>query len=276
MAEGRAKIIIDADAAKVIAEAIRAGNAIEGAGRKARGFGKAIQEFNKDLAGTVVKTTLVLKTLNALGDSLEKLRGGKVEASTKVGGAELRAQVAGSRLGIGSDQASALLQGAGVVGIDDRAAYLEKLASDKDLKGRLDAGTLSQASALYRSGLYQEDEIKAGIKGGTLAQLAAEDRQSKLTGRAAREYNTQLFETQRGMAAANIRANDGFGARYTDANTDYMRARNPGRAVAADTVGQALGFVGADRATKYLERIAYSSDETARWSYRPRIGPTPE
>ena len=278
MAEGRAKIIIDADAAKVIAEAIKAGDAIEKAGKRARSFGRAIADSNRELAGTVVKTAVLLKTLDAVAETYEKFRKMTVDASGKIGGAELKAQLAGQRLGLSAEQSSGLLVGEGATTADERAGYLEKLAGmvgDKGA-GNLTAESASRAAALFRTGLYREDELSDAIKKGTLGDLEADDRKSKLTGLARKEYVTRSYEMGLEQAGDRTRAGSGFGRRWTDADVEYDRARNPGRSAYFDWIGQVTAKAGGDKAIKYLERIAHSNDEMIRLSRTPVSGQPPE
>ncbi len=275
MAESSAKVVIKGDAKHLVNEAKKGEAAIDKIGTRSKYLGAALRDANKELAGMAIKASIVVRTLNALGDAYEKLRTEKSTASKTVGEANVRAQLAGQRLGLSGSQSQSILGGSGTASLGDRAGFLEDLAGEKNLTA--DPATIARAAALQRTGLYSNEEVKAALRSGTLDRLESQDRRGALTGSARASYDTSVLERGAEITGANLRADAGNATRADDARFALSRAnlseRSPGQAYAREVLGGATSAVGGDKLLDALDRFQTSGD---RWfdytNIKPRIG----
>ena len=256
---------------KVQATMVRTGKHAEDLGTK---IGNKV---GKSLEHAVLKTFALVEAMKKAGEAFEKIREEKIEASKTVGEAQLEAQVAGARLGISGDLASALLEGEGGRTLSERAGFLKRLASKSGKEGYSalqDTGTLVKATGLYNSKLYEEDEIEEAIQNGTLDQLGAENRGNSLIGNAKLQYRTEARERALEIATANARARQGFGKRFTDVEVGYLDASRSDLARGVmGAVDATTGIVGV-RLIQTLDRIASSNEELVEYA-RGQIVPAP-
>ncbi len=274
MAENEGVIKFRGDATQLEAELNKISGGMIQAGKHADSLSdKVARKVGGGLTSATAKALSLVAALKGIADQYEKIRDEKINASRTVGESELAAQVAGSRLGIGGAAATSLLAGPGTKTLSERASFLTNLAnrsSDKDYAGKLDLGTLAQATGLSNSGLFTDDELQDAIKNGTVGELSLASREAELRGGGRKEYRTQAYERKTEIAIAQSKSRAGFGKRFTDADVSYENAANGDLYNGVfGAVGNATSVVGGDKAIALLNRIASSNDAMVEVARRP-------
>ena len=134
MAEGRAKIIIDADAAKVIAEAIKAGDAISKTARKTKSIG---DEFTR----AITKVELFKKAVSLAGQAVSAVVDRAERLSKQGGGGKLSLATSLSSLGVPDIDAavSRVRASPGGATLDEIESFAASLA-EQQRSGRVGLG----------------------------------------------------------------------------------------------------------------------------------------
>lgn len=240
MPEAQAKIVFDADAAKIIAEALRAQGAVKKVGTEAKGVGKAMEQWGGGLAKSLIGVGALVGMIRGAAAALKEANAATAAASKTVGGGALDRGMAANRLGITGAQAEAFTS-PGRRSREEQTALLSALASG----GKLDTQSVARATELFGSGVFSQEEIVEAARSGGLGALRGQmgAREGNLTATARGELDSRTFENQRADQAAQTRAEGGGRERQLQAIKDDFRARNRVSGAALDAISSATGGV---------------------------------
>lgn len=284
MGTGSGKIILDADASKVVNEAKKGGDAFRAAAKEAAGLGGQIDKYGTQLAKTVVSVGSVAKAIASVTQEIVNAQRAAAEASRKTGGAALSAAEAGARLGLTGSDSKALTAAGGGRSREDLIGLLEALASAKGPGGASISRTNAfQAANNFRSGATREEAIEAAKAGTGTALLKTVNQRNALLGdEAIGERDLRAQEIAAGEQAADIRAGrNGARNRRAQVARDLRNARSPVAGGLQSAVGAATSIVGGDSAIEAADILilgAKLDEQTAIMrgqANRPALAPSP-
>lgn len=283
MGAGSGKIVLDADASKVVSEAKRGGDAFKQAAHEAAGVGKQLEKYGDHLARTVIGASAVIRAIEAISNAVREYGKATADASKKAGATGVSAGLAGARLGLSGADTSALTGGASAKSADEVASFLATLAGTKgpgkQAVGRTDA---FRATSLFKSGLFDSDEITEAIGKGDLAGLmkSAGKRRALLGSGVTDELDVRARENQaENYATSTTAANGGARRRLIDANLAEQKARNP---VSGAALSAAYGapLVGGLFESEAAGLVAFKLDQQTQimrdQGNRPALAPSPD
>lgn len=243
-----AKIVLDADASRVVNEAKKGGEEFKKTARAAGSIGKEFADMPGKIAKTVIGVGALLRAVAAVSQELNKVQTQAADANRKSGGAALDRGITGARLGLSSQQTTAL----SAPGARSTEEMDQLLGSFVGLKGpgggAVDQTTLFRAANLFRKGTFDREEIIDAVRNGTIDELQnkAGDRIAGLGGEAQTELAVRGFENQNAAAALADRSDRGLRKRLGQSAIDARNAKHPGAAVLQGVAGGLTAPVGGD------------------------------
>lgn len=240
MPEAQAKIIFDADAAKIIAEALKAQGAVKKVGAEAKGVGKAMEQWGGGLAKSLLGVGALVGMIRGAAAALKEANAVAVAASKTAGGGALDRGMAANRLGITGAQAEVYTT-PGRRSRDEQTALLTALSAG----GKLDGTSVARATELFGSGVFSQEEIVEGARSGRLDALRGEmgDRLGNLSDGARGELDARSFDNKRADAALQNRAANVGQERQLQGLKDDFRSRNRVAGAALDAIHSATGGI---------------------------------
>jgi hypothetical protein len=243
-----AKIVLDADASKVVGEAKKAGDELKKAARAGGSIGDEFEKMPGKIAKTVVGVGALLRAVAAVSQELNKVQTQAADANRQSGGAALDRDIAGARLGLTSTQSQAL----STPGARSTQEMDQMLGSMVGLKGpgggAIDQQSVFRAAQLYRGGGFDRDEIVEALRNGTLDDLQkqAGDRVAGFGQESQQELAVRDFENQNSAAALAARADRGLKKRLAQSAIDARNAKHPGGQVVQGIASGLTAPIGGD------------------------------
>lgn len=249
MANG-GKIILDADASKVVQESKKAGDAMKQATKDAAGVGGQIGKWGEQMAKTVAGVGAVVRAIASVSKEVAAAQRAAMDANAKGGGRALDSGVAAARLGLGAGDAAALTGAGGGKSAEDMIALLNALAGAKGPGGAAIGRTdVFRAANAFRTGTVSQDEaIDAAKSGTTLDLLKTANQRYGLLGDDARgELGIRATEQAAADEAMRLRDGDSGGrSRVGAARRELRNARHPVAGAFQNIVGDYTQAVGGD------------------------------
>ncbi|MBA3588516.1 hypothetical protein [Methylibium sp.] len=270
MAESQAKIVIDADAARVIAEAVRAQRAVKGIGVEAKGVGKAMEKWGGGLVKSLFGVGALVAMIRQAAEALKKVNAEAAAASKTSGGGALARSMAAGKLGVDANAVESYAAG-GYRSRDEQTSLLTALGEG----GPLDQRSVARATAAFGTGMFDQGEVVKAARDGSVDSLFAEGqrRRAAMSPEALAELELRSFENRTADGSLAARQADGARQRGIAAVKDNFRARNAGAGAALDAFGN-LPFADA-RESGIIESRNRDTLETIARNTAPRPAVAP-
>lgn len=289
MAEGRAKIIIDADAAALIGAAIKAGNEIEKVGKKSKTIG---DEFGRALT----KVELIKKALSQVARGFDEVTSKAEAASRAAGGNRVGFATSFAELGVTDiDRATdGIRNSRGATSLEERESFVSSLADQQ----RRSRSRISPDDAEYLAKVYTAGGdipfgkggrgIIEGIERGLSPQEAVAEamrarpgaKNAFLPGGVNDELRLRDMETYNRVAGEDGGAVTGMQARIGESALSREGLKDPTTGFAQGVLspvrgalGQVKGYLEADDFLNASHEMNENLRRIARDAARPALAP---
>ncbi len=243
-----AKIVLDADASKVIGEAKKVGDELKKTARHGGSIGEEFDKMPGKIAKTVVGVGALLRAVAAVSQELNKVQTQAADANRQSGGAALDRGISGARLGLTSTQTEAL-SSPGARSTQEIDSLLSSLVGSKGPGGgAIDQRTIFRAVEAFKTGGFDKDEVIEAVRNGSVDDLVngASARVGGLGEESQQEIAVRGFENQNTAAALAARADRGLKKRLAQSAIDARNAKHPAGQVIQGIASGLTAPVGGD------------------------------
>ncbi len=247
MAENGANIVLTATADGVLRAADAVKKKFQEVGEQG---GKAGQKMFEHLGASFLRAAALTQAIRGIAEAFNTAAGNAAKLSKEVGGRQLNAELAGSRIGLKSNQVSALMNATGTKSQEERSSFISSLSEMKGPGGRqIDSATAIEAFSLFNNGGATQGQISEAIgKGGrgALKRLGVTANASiaGLSQAAAAERQARIEESATEIGIADTNGEAGLAVRAREDRLRLLRAQDPGRFAIGDAVGAATEHLG--------------------------------